>query len=209
MPRQIWFAGSRAARGLPSAQHRSCCSARCRIRPPDGGSRQWAWVTALLTGTSGIRSGSGPKPTPTERHDWRDTSRPSGACSSGCGHTGRNWPATRRATTAPATIRAANFARQMQATRPAGGSPRRLPSPRLCRWLMFGSSSDVGPEPLRPVLLPPSRPFYPGLPELYRWFTRAARPWRDTDRLWGRGARGYLRMGCRCDRECSRGDRAD
>ena len=31
VPRQTWFARSRAARGLLPAQHGSCCSARCRL----------------------------------------------------------------------------------------------------------------------------------------------------------------------------------
>ena len=71
--------------------------AGCTIKPPDAGSRQCLWVTALLREqlASSIPSGSWPKLTPTGQHAWRDTNRSSGACSNACGRTGSNRSATR------------------------------------------------------------------------------------------------------------------
>jgi hypothetical protein len=71
--------------------------AGCTIKPPDAGSRQCPWVTALLKEqlASSTPSGSWPKLTPTGQHAWRDTNRSSGACSNACGRTGSNRSATR------------------------------------------------------------------------------------------------------------------
>jgi hypothetical protein len=51
------------------------------IKPPDAGSRQCPWVTALLKEqvASSTPSGSWPKLTPTGQHAWPDTNRSSGA----------------------------------------------------------------------------------------------------------------------------------
>jgi hypothetical protein len=71
--------------------------AGCTIKPPDAGSRQCLWVTALLREqlASSTPSGSWPKLTPPGQHAWRDTNRSSGACSNACGRTGSNRSATR------------------------------------------------------------------------------------------------------------------
>jgi hypothetical protein len=71
--------------------------AGCTIKPPDAGSRQCPWVTALLNKqlSSSNPSGSWPKLTPTGQHAWRDTNRSSGACSNACARTGSNRSATR------------------------------------------------------------------------------------------------------------------
>jgi len=71
--------------------------AGCTIKPPDAGSRQCPWVTALLKEqlSSSNPSGSWPKLTPTGQHAWRDTNRSSGACSNAYGRTGSNRSATR------------------------------------------------------------------------------------------------------------------
>src|SRR5690349_25171291 len=71
--------------------------AGCTIKPPDAGSRQCPWVTALLKEqlSSSNPSGSWPKLTPTGQHAWRDTNRSSGACSNACARTGSNRSATR------------------------------------------------------------------------------------------------------------------
>ena len=71
--------------------------ADCTIKPPDAGSRQCPWVTALLTEqlASSTPSGSWPKLTPNGRHAWRDTNRSSGACSNAYDRTGSNRSATR------------------------------------------------------------------------------------------------------------------
>jgi hypothetical protein len=70
--------------------------AGCTIKPPDAGSRQCPWVTALLTErlASNTPSGSWPKLTPIGQHAWRDTNRSSGACSNACGRTDSNRSAT-------------------------------------------------------------------------------------------------------------------
>jgi hypothetical protein len=71
--------------------------AGCTIKPPDAGSRQCPWVTALLKEqlASSTPSGSWPKLTPNGQHAWLDTNRSSGACSNACGRTGSNRLATR------------------------------------------------------------------------------------------------------------------
>src|SRR5690242_1109157 len=71
--------------------------AGCTIKPPDAGSRQCPWVTALLKKqlSSSNPSGSWPKLTPTGQPAWRDTNRSSGACSNACARTGSNRSATR------------------------------------------------------------------------------------------------------------------
>jgi hypothetical protein len=71
--------------------------AGCTIKPPDAGSRQCLWVTALLREqlASSTPSGSWPKLTPPGQHAWRDTNRSSGACSNACGRTGSNRSAIR------------------------------------------------------------------------------------------------------------------
>lgn len=80
--------------------------ARRTIKPLYAGSRQCPLVTALLTGRLAKQRPitSRHKLTSTGQHAWRATSRSYGVCSNACGHTARNLAATRRATTAPATI---------------------------------------------------------------------------------------------------------
>ena len=67
------------------------------IKPPEAGSKQCPWVTALLKeqSASSASINSWPKLTPTGQHAWRDTNRSSGACSNACGRTGSNRSATR------------------------------------------------------------------------------------------------------------------
>ena len=68
-------------------------------------------VTTLLTAqlAGSIPTGSWLKPMPTGQHARGDASRSSSACSNAYGRTARTWAATRRATTAPAAILAANL----------------------------------------------------------------------------------------------------
>ena len=91
------------------------------VKPFDAGGTQCRLVTILLTAqlASSIPSGSWLKPTLIGQHVWRDESRSSNACSHAYGRSVKSRAVTRRATTAPATILAANLAET--ASRPRRG----------------------------------------------------------------------------------------
>jgi hypothetical protein len=81
--------------------------ARCTVRALDlGGEKCPSVVVDPSKAATGKRESISSllKLTPPGQHVWRDTSRPSGACSNACAHTGRNRAAIRRAPTAPALI---------------------------------------------------------------------------------------------------------